>query len=564
MLSYAADRQLSRVLALAVLPLSLVWSASAETRRADHPNIVLIITDDQGYADLGLHGNTKIRTPNLDRLGKESVRFSQFCVSPVCAPTRASLMTGRYNYRTGVVDTYLGRAMMHPDEVTLPEVLSRAGYRTGIFGKWHLGDNYPLRPIDQGFLEALTHNGGGIDQPGDPPGTAGYFDPALIRNGKLVKTKGYCTDVFTDGALEFIEKHRSRPFFAYVATNAPHDPLQVADRYVEPYRKLGLDERTAKIYGMVTNLDENVGRLLEKLRQLNLERDTVVVFMTDNGPAGRRAYNAGLRAQKGSPYEGGIRAPLFIRWPGVLRPGQVVDRLAGHIDLLPTLLDAAGGSPPAGVKVDGKSLMPLLREEREAAAAWPDRTLYFQWHRGDRPEPFRGSAIRGERYKLVEGKELYDLRNDPGETKDLSAQHPEIVTRMRRDYWAWYRDVSSTRGYDPPRIALGTRHEDPVVLSRQDWRGPNAGWTPKSVGHWEVETARSGRYEVTLRLAPNTPAGEAHFRLGPVTAKQPVSAGSATCTFRDLQVPAGPGRLEAWVEAGNSPLGVHYVEVRRQ
>jgi len=275
------------------------------------PNVILVITDDQGYGDLGVHGNQEIQTPNLDSFATESVHFKNFYVCPVCAPTRASLMTGRYNYRTGVVDTYLGRAMMFGDEVTLAHSLGEAGYKTGIFGKWHLGDNYPMRPDDQGFQEALVHKGGGIGQPSDPPGNT-YFDPVLYHNGRDKKYEGYCTDIFTNATIDFIEKNRNQPFFAYLSTNAPHTPLQIHDKYVQPYLDKGLDETTAKVYGMITNLDENMGRLLSRLDELDLSENTIVIFMTDNG-AQQSRYNAGLRGRKGTVYEGGIRVPFYIR-----------------------------------------------------------------------------------------------------------------------------------------------------------------------------------------------------------------------------------------------------------
>ncbi|MBM4042793.1 MAG: arylsulfatase, partial [Planctomycetes bacterium] len=328
------------------------------------PNVLLIITDDQCYGDLGCHGNEKLKTPNLDKLAAESVEFTQFYVCPVCAPTRASLMTGRYNYRTGAIDTYLGRAMMHPDEVTLAEVLAAAGYKTGIFGKWHLGDNYPLRPIDQGFQEALTHKGGGLCQPSDFPGNPGYTDPILDHNGKPEPTKGYCTDVYTDAALKFIEANKGQPWFCYHATNAPHSPLQVDEKYVEPYRKMGLGENTAKVYGMVANIDENVGRLLAKLDELKLAENTIVIFLTDNGPCGSQRdkgqpirFNAGLRDQKGTVYDGGIRVPFFFRWPAKIKTGRKVGTIAAHIDVLPTLAAACGARVPPDIKLDGLSLM---------------------------------------------------------------------------------------------------------------------------------------------------------------------------------------------------------------
>ena len=278
--------------------------------------------------------------------------------------------------------------------------------------------------------------------------------------------------MFFDTAAGFIEQNRARPFFAYIATNAPHTPLQIDDSWVEPYARAGLDETTAKIYGMVANVDRNIGRLLQKLKALDLERNTILVFLTDNGPQQKR-YNAGMRGLKGTVYEGGIRVPCFVRWPAGVKPGSRIDHIAAHIDLLPTILEACGVRKSEEVKFDGRSLAPLLRGE---TIAWPDRTLYFQWHRGDEPEPYRNCAALTPRYKLVNGKELYDLTEDPAEERDLAARHPDVVARLRKGYEAWFQDVSATRGYAPPRIHLGTPHENPVTLTRQDWRGPRAGW----------------------------------------------------------------------------------------
>ncbi len=522
------------------------------------PNVVLIITDDQGYGDISLHGNPVLKTPNLDRLGTEGVRLTRFCVNPVCSPTRSSLMTGRYYYRTGVVDTYLGRSMMHPDEVTLPELLKQKGYRTGIFGKWHLGDNYPLRAIDQGFDESLVCSGGGITQPSDPPGNH-YFDPILKKNGRAVKSKGYCTDVFTGGALEFIQTNRKRPFFCYLATNAPHDPLEVDDQYVAPFRQAGVDERTSKVYGMVKNIDDNVGRLLKRLSDLNLDRDTLVMFMTDNGPAGQR-FNAGFRGAKGTVYEGGIRTACFMRWPGTLFPGTV-DRQAAHIDLTPTLLELCGVALPHSVAVDGRSLAPLLKDPR---AQWPDRTLFFQWHRGDRAIPFQSSAVRTDRYKLVNGKELFDLVQDPGERKDISGQQRDVVSRLRRQYLAWYRDVAATRGFEPPRIYLGSPHENPTTLTRQDWRGPDAGWTPASLGYWEVRVDRGGDYRITTRVTPASVARRIRLKVGAVEAASELPAQAEQVVFPTLRLAAGDARLEAEITGGARPVGVNYVDVERR
>lgn len=523
---------------------------------APRPNIVLIITDDQGYGDVGVHGNDRIRTPHQDRLASESVRFSRFYVCPVCSPTRAGLMTGRWNYRTGVVDTYLGRSMMHPGEVTLAEMLHDAGYRTGIFGKWHLGDNYPMRPQDQGFDETLINKGGGITQPSDPEGNS-YFDPILYRNGRQVKTRGYCTDVITDAALRFIEANRRRPFFLYLAPVTPHVPLQVDERYVEPYREAGLDETTARVYGMVENIDENLGRVLAHLRELDLERNTVVVFMGDNGPQQPR-YNAGLRGLKGSVYEGGIRAPFFLRWTGKLEP-RLVEHIGANVDVAPTLLELAGVRPPDGVRLDGRSLVSCLEG---GPSPEPDRALFFQWHRGDAPEPWRDCCVLTQTHKLVNGRELYDLSHDGGETTDIAAAHPRLVGDLRSLYEKWFADVSSTRGFDPPRIALGSPHENPTILSRQDWRGPRATWDKTGEGYWEAEVLQRGVYFVTVRLWPQNAPVDVHIRCGAAAAHRKVRAGSKTCTFGGVALEPGPVRIEAWMETPAGRVGAMYVTVR--
>ncbi|MCC6586687.1 MAG: arylsulfatase [Bryobacterales bacterium] len=521
------------------------------------PNILLIVSDDQGFGDLSLHGNTQLATPNLDSIGRDGVQFTQFQVCPVCSPTRSSLMTGRYNYRTGVVDTYLGRSMMYPDEVTLPEYLGRAGYQTGIFGKWHLGDNYPLRSVDQGFHESVVCKGGGVGQPSDPPGNS-YFDPTLQHNGKPQPYQGYCTDIFFNEAMRWIERRRRDRFFCYVATNAPHDPLTVSDRYVQPFRDKGLDDATAKTYGMVANLDENVGRMLQFLNKQSLDRNTLVVFLTDNGPQ-RPRYNAAMRGIKGTVYQGGIRVPSFWRWPGHLKPGTKINRIAAHIDVTPTLLDLCGVKPDAP-HMDGRSLSPLFRGDE---VDWPDRTLFTQWHRGDEPQLFRACAARNQRYKLVDGKELYDLSSDPAEQHDVSAERPEIAGKLRRQTEAWFRDVSSTRGYAPPRIAIGAPEENPVILTRQDWRGPRATWDAKGLGHWEVHVASAAAYQVTLRIPQAPQAGDANFRLASASASKKIEQGANSIEFPPMTLPAGPGTVEAALPAPGQPIGPHYVEIRK-
>jgi len=561
---------------------------SAEEAR--RPNFILIITDDQGYGDLGIHGNPVVRTPNLDRLGKEGVRFQRFYVCPVCAPTRASLLTGRYNYRTGILDTYQGRAMMEPGEVTLAEMLSPAGYRTGIFGKWHLGDNYPMRPMDQGFQESLVHRGGGIGQPSDPPGGTSYFDPVLSENGKLVKVRGYASDIFTSAAIQFVEKHSTRPFFLYLAFNCPHTPLEVPESYHGRYKdadltpdrfpKLGhpvpspspaVLDATARIYGMVENIDDNMGKLLAKLDELHLTERTMVIFLTDNGPQQPR-YNAGMLERKGSVHEGGIRVPSFWRWPGKLQPGKEVVRIAAHIDVVPTVLEAAGLAAPPDVKLDGRSLWPLLTG---APADWPDRQLFFQWHRGDAAELHRAFAARSQRYKLVQPIgangtaprekfvfKLFDMEKDPLEERDIASEEPEVLARMKEAYEAWYRDVTK-RGFEPPRIVIDGVHENPATLTRQDWRGPKAGGQPRPLGYWEIEVAGPARpYDILLRFEASKSGGKAVLEVGDLKVEKGLEAGVVECMLEKVNLPPGSCRFSPWIEDSEGAYGVHQAEIR--
>ena len=548
---------------------------------AARPNILIVISDDQGYGDLGFHGNPVLKTPNLDAFARQGTRFENFYVSPVCSPTRSSLLTGRWNYRTGVVDTFIGRSMMHPDEVTLAEMLRDAGYRTGLFGKWHLGDNYPMRPQDQGFQEVLMHKGGGIAQPSDPPGGSSYTDPVLFHNGKATRFKGYCTDVFTDAAIEFVTAKRDQPFFAYVAFNCPHSPFQVRDEDWKPYKGIELgpnafprvggpwatkklnEEDVGKAYGMIANIDMNFGRLLAKVPD-----DTLVIFLTDNGPGGIR-WNAGLRNRKGTVYEGGIRVPFFARWKGHIPGARKVDTAAAHVDITPTVLEACGVAAPKGVKMDGRSVLPLLRG---TPVDWPERHLFFQWHRGDVPEPGRAFAVRGPRYKLVQaagvqpGKytpkvELFDLANDPFEERDLAATEPERVKELQARYDEWFADVKSTRKFAGPRIHVGSDKETPTVLTRQDWRGPKAGWTPTSEGHWDVFVERPGTYRVTLDFEAAKEDRRGFVQLPGFVADTAVPA-NRTRIVMNLPLKKGEAKLGAWVE-GKDRVGVRYVEVER-
>ena len=540
--------------AAALAAVAAALAACAGGAASGRPNIVLILTDDQGYGDAGVHGNDAIRTPHLDRFAREGIEMTRFYVSPVCAPTRASLMTGRYYYRSGVIHTSRGGAKMHGGEVTIAERLRSAGYRTAIFGKWHLGDNYPMRPMDQGFEESLVHKAGGINQNPNPE-TNDYFDDVILRNGGPVESQGYCTDVFFDAAVAFAESEDPRPFFIYLPTNAPHTPLRVAEEYWRPYVDQGLDETTAKVYGMVENIDDNLGRLLAALENGGRRENTLIVFLSDNGPQQAR-YTAGLRGRKSMVYEGGIRALSFWQWPSRWNNPKREPPIAAHIDVAPTLL-AAAGAPPEGPAFDGANLLPLL----DGAADLPERKLFFQCHRGLTPMLYRNAAVVTQRYKLAMNPEtfgeeawtfdtppppaLYDLAKDPGEQRDVADAHPAIVADLQSAYEAWFADARAGRGFTPGVIHLGSEAENPVLLSRYQ----DSTYVDGKPTTWSVFIERAGRYRFEVR-AEHTPAEEMRLSIDGNESAQPLSPGAAQAEF---ELPAGPARIDVWVQAKSKP-----------
>jgi arylsulfatase A-like enzyme len=483
---------------------------------------------------------------------------------------------------------------MHPDETTLAEMLAAAGYRTGIFGKWHLGDNYPMRAMDKGFQESLVLSGGGLAQPGDAPDPVdergAYFNATLRRNGTWVKTKGYVSDVITEAAIRFIDQKSDWPFFVYLPFNCPHSPHQVPDEYRRYYQGKDFSraafpntghpmaakndpDTLARVYGMIENIDDNVGRLLAKLDELKLADNTIVVYFSDNGCQQHNGYNAGFKGWKGTTFEGGIHQFCFIRWPARLQAGRRVDRIAAHIDLAPTLLDLGGVAKPERVKFDGVSLAPLLLGRQ---VAWPDRVLCFQWHRGDAPQRYRAFAARSQDWKLVQplgagekwnGKtafQLYDMAHDPLELHDLAAKNPDRVAKLKAAYDAWFDDVTGARDYTvPSRIFLGAPQENPVLLTRQDWRGPAASWGPKGVGYWEVKVVTRAHYDVKVLFDPLEADGEATLACGAVSLRQSIKADQTECLFPNVPLPVGPGRLEVRLMQGPAAIGARYVEVKR-
>lgn len=561
---------------------------SAEPGR---PNIILIMTDDQGIGDLGVTGNPLLETPNIDAMASRSASLSRFYVSPVCSPTRACLMTGRYNYRTRVVDTWVGRSMMDTEEVTVAELLGEAGYATGIFGKWHLGDCYPMRPSDQGFEEALVHKGGGLAQPSEPfENQRRYTDPILFHNNEPIQTKGYCTDVYFDGALDFIESTmaQKRPFFSYIALNAPHGPYHdVPEELKTKYKNkdilsisLGrtdeqLLDNVAGVLAMIENVDQNIGRLFTQLDEWGLTENTLVVFMVDNGPNSRR-YVMDLRGMKSEVHEGGIRSPFFAHWPAQLKAGTHSDRISAHIDLLPTFLDAAQVEIPAELNLDGKSILPLLRGDE---VAWEDRHLFLQVHRGDTPIKYHHFAAVGQTYKLVHptgfGKsempadvpfELYNLEEDPGESQDLSASHPAERDLLLKAYEDWFEEVSNTRtdNYAKPAIIIGSEKETETVLTAQDWtKRAGNGWGES--GSWRLKVDQATDFDIEVILQEAISGAEAQLAFAGQDLVKTFGNQETKIKFEKVSLPLGELELIGSVSTAEGPISslFHVVLIKR-
>lgn len=439
------------------------------------PNIILIMTDDQGYADISAHGSPDVSTPHMDVLRSQGISLEDFQVSSTCAPTRSAIMTGRHPFKNGITHTILERERMALGITTLPQILRRGGYTNGIFGKWHLGDEPEYQPDNRGFDEVFIHGAGGIGQAfagscADAPENK-YFDPIIKHNGTFIATEGFCTDIFFSQALSWIKDKSSieEPFFAYIATNAPHGPFIAPESYKKKFVEQGYPEKAQGFYGMIENIDDNLGRLMKKLDAWGIANNTILIFMSDNGKSygGQNnvhgeTYNAGMKGYKGSVHEGGTRVPFFIRWPGKFNPGKKVDALLNHYDILPTLADIAGIDLSAVSDLDGRSFLPYLKNDtyetddryrfvhggrwplhpentadQEGSERWvgtletsnPDNSMY------------KNCAVRNERYRFINNTELYDVIKDPGQTKNIASEHPEIVTQMRNVYSEWWNSV---------------------------------------------------------------------------------------------------------------------------
>jgi len=412
--------------------------SSHQNKDVERPNIIMVITDDQGSGDLACSGNPYVKTPNIDKFYEESVRFTNYHVSTTCAPTRGALMTGRHSNRINVFHTISGRSLLFEDEVLISQVLAQNGYTNGMFGKWHLGDNYPYRPEDRGFHEVVRHGGGGITQGPDFWGND-YFDDTYWHNGETQKYTGYCTDVFFLEALNFIENNKDHPFFCYISTNAPHKPLNLPEDYLKIYENVeGLSDDVKRFYGMISNIDDNFKTLEDKLDELGLTDNTILIFTTDNGTAsGRTTFNAGLRGGKGSEYDGGHRVPLFIRWPnGELVGGKDIEKLVVHCDLFPTFVDLLHLDFNPVKPLDGKSLKPLLYDN---GVNWENRVWYMDTQRLQNLIKNKNYAVMDDNWRLINGNELYDMHRDRGQRTNVIDQYPEVAARLAEGYEFWWR-----------------------------------------------------------------------------------------------------------------------------
>lgn len=532
------------------------------------PNIVFIMCDDLAWGDLSSHGNPYVRTDVIDRLRSQSARLTRYCSGPVCTPARAAIFTGRHPYRTRAIDTYLGRSIIDSEERTLAELLRTTGYCTGLFGKWHLGDTYPSRPHDKGFHEAIYHTGGGLRQPGNV-GRNSYFNPDLMSNGRLIHTEGYCSDVFTDACLKFIDGHRSGPFFAFLAFNAPHSPFEIGDKWLARHRAQDLPDKWKRLYGMIENIDWNVGRVIDKLDMLKLSERTIVVFTSDHGPCpsaqvdGQDRFNAGLRGRKGQMYEGGLRVPSLWRWPGHFPAGLDIDRLTNPIDILPTLT-----SPPTDRCIDGRNLMKLLRGDQ---TNWPDRSVCVQWHRGNTPQRGRNAANLRQRWKWIRDEttnreELFDVESDPHERYNITEENQSVATAMRIEYEKWFDDVSTTRAdnFAPQSIVIGSPRENPTTLTWQDWRiyGNDENWSELNPGYWIVQVDRPGPYILTIDLLPQISECTLIVHCGEYHTCILVPPGLLAHEIENVCLTVGTWQFEAYLDFQGRRVGVKNVHVR--
>ena len=494
-----------------IIPLVLLFFSGCQKEKKKEalntkPNIVFILTDDQGWGDLSISGNTNLSTPNIDAIGNEGVVFDRFYVSPVCSPTRAEILTGRYHARSGVYDTSEGGERIDLDETTIADIFKKAGYQTAAYGKWHNGMQPPYHPNARGFDDFYGFCSGHWGN---------YFSPILEHNGEIVTGNGFLVDDLTDHGIQFIEENKDKPFFLYLPFNTPHGPMQVPDRWWKKYENKELKMRhrdpemedlpfTRAALAMCENIDWNVGRITDKLKELDLTDNTIVIYLSDNGPNSWR-WNDGMKGKKGSTDEGGVRSPLLIKWPGNIPSGKKINEIAGAIDFLPTLTDLAGIEPEVAKPLDGISLKPLMMENDPS---WEDRLIFSHWGKGNRV------SVRNANYRLDDQNKLFDMKQDPGQKNDISNEFPEIARELVQGKEKWIREVLSELpetddrtfpighpDYTFTQIPArdGTAHGNIVRSNR--W--PNCSfytqWTSiEDKITWDAEVLADGEFEVRL------------------------------------------------------------------
>lgn len=456
------------------------------------PNVILILTDDQGIGDLGCHGNPWLKTPNIDAFYKDAIRLTDFHVSPMCTPTRSAIMTGRYPINNGAWATYKGRDLLSETSLTMADVFQQNGYATGMFGKWHLGDNYPVRPTDCGFEVAVQHLAGGVGELSDYWGNS-YFDDVYYVNNQPKQFKGYCTDVWFQQAMNFMKQNREKPFFVYLPTNAAHSPFIVAEKYAEPYRELEAQHKivNANFYGMIANIDENFGRLENFLTTTGLADNTILIFMTDNGSSagisrdGKVGFNKGFRGMKGGKTEGGHRVPFFIRWKdGKISGGRDISEIASHVDLLPTLAALCGLKVPEKMTLDGVDFSSLLLKKKSSL----DREPIFVHHRQDWRPPMdvAQTCIAQGKWRLLDGKELFDTEADPMQLNNLAAKHPDLVQQLLAKNKVFTDKAKTNPVYrELPFYVVGNKAQDEIKLTIQHAIGEDE-------GIWQCEQVAAG------------------------------------------------------------------------
>ena len=550
----------------------------------ERPNVLLIVTDDQGYGDMSCHGNPWLKTPNLDRLAAQSVQLEDYHVAPVCTPTRASLMTGRYSTRVGAWAVTQGRQLLNADEATMAEVFANSGYRTGMFGKWHLGDSWPYAPRFRGFQQVVRHLAGGIDEIGNPIGND-YFDDTYYRNGQKERIEGYCTDVFFDECQRMIKKASTKPFFIYLPLNAMHGPHTVPTRYSDPFKAMGHSDDRSKFFGQITHFDERLGGLLSCLSSERIEDDTIVIFMGDNGTAQgtngkdfNDGFNAGMRGKKGTVYEGGHRVACFVRWPKKLKADRRIERLTSCRDWLPTLVDWCGLDTPREITFDGKNIDPLLRDR---VKKWPERTFIVE-RQGDQPKLAIGAssgrrhpqyAVLTEQWRLVNGQ-LFDATADPCQKKNVASSYPEIVTALNDRYKNYFSDVFE-EGHQYTRFHIGASEENPTRLTVRDWHPTNGNviWKQEQLaddslainGFWAVDVLRAGHYQVRLSRFPDDAlaamgARKSRLQIGEKEKVKNLNPSDRFVTF-DIELPEGDALVQTWMTPaqGNAERGAYFV-----